>query len=223
MQALWILLLGFGLFLGGEVFSAESSGEAVNVRTSPKKIVVFKNGLGFVVRSGEAEVKNGLAELEPLPSAALGALWFATENPAHRITEVTTVRREEKVPVPAVNLFELMRANIGKKARISYIAGGTEASVEANAEILAVPDDRVTELRTGTESADYISARPRWVAPGSPEPAARGELVILRTSDNGILALPRHAIQSVRLLEANLNTEVRKRDCADAATVRRST
>ena len=198
------------LFCLNLIVLAADSPAATNLNTRPKRIVVFKNGLGFVVRTGEAEVKNGVAELEPLPSAALGALWFATENPAHRITEVTTVRREEKISVAAVNLFELLRANIGKQARVSYIAGGTEASVEANAEILAVPEDRVMEGRTGVELSDYISARPRWVAPGSTEPAARGELVLLRTSDGGILALPRHAIQSVRLLDGNLNTEIRK-------------
>jgi hypothetical protein len=209
MRALWIAFITVGI-VSSNYFSREATGAAADLKTTPQRIVVFKNGLGFVVRSGEAELKDGVAELEPLPSAALGALWFAVENPAHRITEVTTVRREEKVSVPAVNLFELMRANIGKKARISYIAGGTEAHVEANAEILAVPDERVAEGRTGAELADYISARPRWVPPGSTEPAARGELVIFRTSDNGILALPRHAIQSVRLLDANLNTEIRK-------------
>src|SRR5688572_10497035 len=103
MRGKWIVLIvaGINLFTA---FDRLAAAELAPAKTKPTHIAVFKNGLGFVTRSGEVQVQNGAAELEALPAAALGALWFSTENPAHRITEITSVRREQKIATPALNL-----------------------------------------------------------------------------------------------------------------------
>jgi hypothetical protein len=207
MQTLWILLV-FSLLVSAP--AGEPTLEAPILKTKPKRIAVFKDGLGFVLRSGEADVKNSVAELDPLPAAALGALWFSTDDPAHRISEVTSFRRQEKVSVPAVNLFELLRANIGRRARISYATGpaaGALAHVEA--EIMAVPDDRSVTPAAALESPDYLSVR-RWSHPLPPSEPSRGELVLLRNSSNEIVALQKHSIHSVLFAEAELNNAVSK-------------
>ena len=190
-------------------FSAEPG--TPPLKTKPRRIVVFKNGLGFVARSGEAEIKKDVAELDPLPSAALGALWFSTDNPAHRITEVTSIRRPEKVPVPAVNLVELLRANVGKKARIGYINAPTaDASAYMEFEIVAVPDDRLAPATPIHNGLDYLSARSRWANVLPAPEMTRSELVILRNMGGQILALHKSAIQSVQFNDADLHTTVEK-------------
>src|SRR5438128_11720280 len=57
-----------------------------------KTIAVFKNGLGFVFKSGETHLKDGWAELDRLPSGVLGALWIGSTSQQHPVTEVVSRR-----------------------------------------------------------------------------------------------------------------------------------
>ena len=202
-----ILILSLSL----SSFSADVTTVTPAAKTKPTRIAVFKNGLGFVTRSGETDIKNHVVELDPLPDAALGALWFSTDNPVHRITEVTSTRRREKVPVPAANLVELLRANIGKKARIGYTtAPAADTSAYMEFEIVAVPEDRIPAPTAATDAPDYLSARSRWANVLPAPETTRGEVVILRNMSGQILALHKNSIQSVQFSDADLNTTLEK-------------
>ena len=171
---------------------------------SPKRVAVFKNGLGFVVRWGEVKLRGGEAELEALPDAALGALWMTTDDPAKRVLEVSSFTAKEKTPVEAVNFGELLRGNIGQVATIMYSLGLNGNVGTVTGEILAVPEDRPAAEAPAREvfSGRFVRPEPR-------REAARGELVILR-SGNETVAINKHLIQNVRFQSAELTTPVER-------------
>jgi hypothetical protein len=171
------------------------------LKTTPRRIAVLKNGLGFVARSGDTKVQNGLAEIDSLPSASLGALWFTTDNPAHRILEISSAKTLEKVPVPAVNLIELIRANTGRVARVTYTPGGNAGPLIVSGEIIAVPEDR----RAPEPAAGEMPRRHAWDGTPLPE-SARAEIVVLRNTAGQIVALNKHSIHSVQFDTAELAT-----------------
>ena len=65
MKLLWIVAAGVLML------DARAATEALpQVKTTPKRVAVFKNGLGFVLRSGEAKLRDGMAEMDSLPTAS---------------------------------------------------------------------------------------------------------------------------------------------------------
>ena len=154
--------------LAGLVHAATDS--LPQVQTTPKRVAVFKNGLGFVARSGEAKLRDGAAQFDALPTASLGALWITTDDPNKRVLEVSTFADKEKVPVDSVNFQELLRANIGATAIITYSQGGGSANIAlAQGEIISVPEDRSAEILSfGCESVFSPAVPPRTLARTGP-------------------------------------------------------
>ena len=198
MKPVWVLMAACVVLCGR---AAETLPE---VRTAPKRVAVFKNGLGFVVRSGEVKLREGEAELDSLPEAALGALWITTDDPAKRVLEVSSFMAKEKTPVEAVNFGELLRGNIGRVATITYAQGMNGAVAMVAGEIVAVPEDRPTAPLPVRES---ISAR--LVRPEPWRESARGELVIVRSGSETV-AINKGLIQNVRFRDAELTTPVER-------------
>src|SRR5690242_3660162 len=59
-----------------------------------KTVAAFKNGLGFCVKSGSVQLQDGWAALEPLPAAALGALWLGTGDKAGPVTDLVAYKEK---------------------------------------------------------------------------------------------------------------------------------
>ena len=76
--------------------NAESSNELPVWKPKAKTLAVFKNGLGFVMKDGKTDLKDGWARTEQLPAAALGALWIGAKGKGDSIAEV--VAYKDKVP-----------------------------------------------------------------------------------------------------------------------------
>jgi hypothetical protein len=203
MKPWWIFLMCAGI-----VVARSATDTLPQVKTAPKRVVVFKNGLGFIARGGEAKLRDGVAELDELPAATLGALWISTDDPNKRVLEVSAFTAKEKVPVDPVNFGELLRANIGGSATITYMAGGNFGFATVQGEVMAVPEDRAgMEATSGGRTDIFSSASVR------PEPwrePARGEIVLLRNASGEVVAISRSTIQSVRFSKGEVKTGIEK-------------
>jgi hypothetical protein len=88
----------------------------------PKTVAVaaFKDGLAFVVRQGEIPLSSGTGRIAPIPNATLGTLWLSPSTPEARLDEVVAYRYniggERTIP----SIGEVLRANTGKTATITY-------------------------------------------------------------------------------------------------------
>jgi hypothetical protein len=204
MKPLW-MVLGCAAAVGLQ--GAEDS--LPRVKTAPKRVAVFKNGLGFVVRSGEARLSAGAAELDSLPAASLGALWISTDDPNKRVLEVSSFASKESSEVDPVNLGELLEANLGSSAAITYSQGGGSANIAIiQGEIIRVPKDRVASEADGSNPAGIYSSR--VFRPDPSQAPARGEIVIVRTPNDEIVAINKNSIQSVRFARNAFKTALER-------------
>jgi hypothetical protein len=174
--ALWGQMSADDRALAPEVY------EALPVR----EVTVFKDGHSFMLHAGTLPTNAvGNVELDRLPRPVLGTFWpYAT---GAQLTGVVAGRRRMAVERTALNLVDLLRANVGKQAEVTV----TTAS------------DR-TELIEGTISgfpqrsaAELAATRPPDSEPALPQ---LGELVLLQTG-RGERAIPVARILDVMLLE----------------------
>jgi hypothetical protein len=176
------------------------------VKPQVKTLAAFKNGLGFVFKSGETPLKDGWARMDELPAAALGSLWIGTTSKSGRVTDVISYRQKVAEPSEAVTFAELLAANVGKRVAISCSLTDPSARIEGT--LLSVPANRLPDESpwSALGSDDYSAIRPATES-------ARGEIVLIRTGGekSKIVALNKSAIQSVDLLDGGeLNSKIEK-------------
>lgn len=162
-----------------------------------KKIVVFKNGIGFVMKEGKASLKEGWVQTEELPSAVMGSMWFDTANQKNPIAEVIAYKDTTPEELDARSPIELIEANPGQKATVTYSLGNTTRTVEGT--LIKRPRPPSGEASDTTNEAIYRSYNSFAHAR---VPEQTGDLVLLRTETNGqssILGINRNSILTVEL------------------------
>jgi len=176
------------------------------VKPSVKTIAAFKNGLGFVFKSGKAELRNGWTALEELPSAGLGMLWIGTTSTAGRVEEVVSYKGKVEREADSLSIPQLLAANIGREVTLTCtsLANATSPTVFKGT-ILSVPDDRQPEAGTSMSSSyprNYDDTR--------------GQMVLVKLDSGELLALNKSDVRSVQLpAGASLKTKV-SRDVSSA-------
>jgi hypothetical protein len=198
-------IVGSGLFS----FRALAEDDLPLVKPEVKTLAAFKNGLGFVFKSGDVRLKDGWARMDETPAAALGSLWFGTTSKSGPVTDVISYRQKIAESSEAVTLAELLSANVGKRVAITYYMGTSFSRVEGT--LLSVPADRKPD------EAPWPSARPEdYSAYRPPTEPARGEIVLIRTKSGDkslVLAVNKSVIQSVELLDGQeLNSKIEKEE-----------
>jgi len=109
------------------------------LKTKPKTIAIFKSGLGFFIRKGEITLKSGWGVTEYVPRATLGSLWIGSPDKDTILKEAIAFKQEARKESEAISIEELLKANIGKKAIITYDKKTIQGKIKS------VPDDRLPE------------------------------------------------------------------------------
>lgn len=125
-------LLGMILSTLSMPAAVEKEDSLPTLKTKANTIAVFKNGLGFFIREGEVELKNRWAVTEYVPQATLGSLWIGSLDKDAQLNEVIGFFEDVESNTEAITLQELLKLNIGKKAKITAnnkIIEGTIKSV----------------------------------------------------------------------------------------------
>ncbi|MDH4198242.1 MAG: hypothetical protein OEW05_12575, partial [Candidatus Aminicenantes bacterium] len=123
------------------------------LKTKPTVLTVFKNGLGFFIREGTTELKNGWAVTEEVPAATLGSLWVTSLEPGAPVEETVSLLVEMEKSTPAGSLEALLGANVGKKVVVTannQTFEGVIKSAPGNIFILAVRDGEEVALNKGS-------------------------------------------------------------------------
>lgn len=94
-----------------------------------REITVFKDGHAFVLQEGEVPVgESGNVVLDNLPQPIMGTFWpYAAESGA-TLTGVVAGKRAVNVGKQALNMAELLRANVGAAVTLTE-RSGRESSV----------------------------------------------------------------------------------------------
>ena len=84
----------------------------------PKVVAVFKNGLGFFIRTGEATINDGWGVTKFVPQALMGTFWMSTVAPDRYVQEIVAYNESIEDHPKCRTVEELLRANVGKRIRI---------------------------------------------------------------------------------------------------------
>ena len=155
-----------------------------------RTVAAFKNGLGFVFRSGQTDLKDGWAGLGELPAAALGTLWIGTTPPA-RIEEVVSYKGKVARDTESISMDEILQANVGREATLIFVIATAGEQHQVDGVILSAPKDREPDLpNPALASSDSYN---RYA------PIVRGQIVTVKTNDGYILAVERSSIRAIKL------------------------
>lgn len=108
------------ILLAAEAFVFAETSD-VKMTTQIRSVAVFKNGIGYFLRDGKAEVTDGWAQTDMLPPAALGTFWAGSPQPGVRIEQLISSREEVAGTEPVNSIQDLLGANVGK--RITFTSG----------------------------------------------------------------------------------------------------
>src|SRR3954468_3958449 len=145
-----------------------------------REITVFKDGHVFVAHQGNLPVNSdGNVAMDYLPTPIIGTFWpYSADNNA-KLAGVTARQRRVLVQRTALNIRELLEANIGAQAFITEINTN-----HYDATIIGFPIRTVEELES-TAPPNTVEKLPE-----------KGNIVLLRTAE-GTKAVPIERIQDV--------------------------
>jgi len=101
------------------------------LKTAPRILTVFKNGLGFFMREGTTPLRNGWAVTESVPSAALGSLWVTALDGDAIVEDAVSFLAETETQAAAQTLDALIGANVGRKAALTANSQRYEGVIKA--------------------------------------------------------------------------------------------
>ena len=157
------------------------------IQTRTRRVALFKNGLAFFTLEGNLPTDtSGPVSFGPFLAPTHGTFWVAYSKGTplkDMVARETTVTE----PTAAVNLHELLRANVGKRVRLYFTA---EKMEPVSGTLISVADDRIDP-----PPRPYIpgpSAENRRTRP----PHEQGRLALISTS-SGIVAVDPRQVQRV--------------------------
>jgi hypothetical protein len=192
---LWISLVAVA-FLAQACAAADSRAE---VKTTLKRVALFKNGLGFFVREGKLPGRGGRIAIEPLPVPAHGTFWVSYPKDAG-LRDLRATKSTLKQSVEVGSVAELLSANIGKRVVI-WLSDQAEAAIEGT--VLSAPSEARPWPSPGPYEAGYAVSVPR------PIPPSAARLVLVKTS-RGVTAVEAAAIRRADILSEDVVRKVER-------------
>jgi len=154
------------------------------VRMPVQEVTVFKDGHAFVLHAGKMPVdENGNVVMDYLPCPVIGTFWpYSADNKKARLSAVTASQRKVLVDRTALNLRDLIEANVGADVTVTESLGGTNLAYSAT--ILSLPAQSGEEQ----ESLDPSYAGEKV--------ALKGNVVLLKTA-SGVKVVNVDRIQDI--------------------------
>lgn len=108
-----------------------------------REVVVYTDGLGFVVRTGEVALsEDGVYIFDQLPPVLKGSLSVFAEDSAVQIEQVTAYQEEQTVEYPITGGKDFIRENIGRPVQVlteeQTVTGKIKSFLEPNLFVVTV-------------------------------------------------------------------------------------
>ena len=118
-RAFWFTVFLF--LVAGIVPAGETPAKA-------RSLAVFKNGLGFMIRTADLVLKDGWGEIAFVPKATLGSFWLFSSSPKSYVEIGRAGVRKAQTERECQGLAELLQINAGAKVRL--LLSGLTAAIE---------------------------------------------------------------------------------------------
>lgn len=102
-----------------------------------RSLAVFKNGLGFVIRTAKLDLDDGWGEVGFVPNSTLGCLWLFPQTPQAYVESARVGWRKQQQERECLVLADLLQVNAGAKVRLHLLVGQPDLALEG--ELLAMP------------------------------------------------------------------------------------
>ena len=160
------------LSLAGNIALAEQAAPLSALAKLPvREITVFKDGHAFVLHSGKMPTDAaGNVLMDYLPTPVIGTFWPYSAEKRAKLSAVTASPRKVLVERTALNLRDLIEANVGADVFVTE----STVSTRYRATILQVPDQSGEELEA-TSPPNSGQKLP-----------VKGNVVLLKLQDGGV-------------------------------------
>ncbi|MBN2591718.1 MAG: hypothetical protein JXA96_17765 [Sedimentisphaerales bacterium] len=172
------------LMMSFRTIASENIPENALANMPVKEVTVFKDGHSFVLHEGQMPTDaDGNIMLDYLPRPIIGTFWSYSADSKAKLSGVVSGKRIVSIDRTALNIPELIRANIGAKVKVSEI--GIDAY---ECTIFSIPSRSSEELqRTNPDS--------------NPDQLPQQGNIVLFKYEGGIKAVPIERIQQITFLE----------------------
>jgi hypothetical protein len=152
-QMLSVFILMFCLILPIRVGAADKVSGTALANMPVKEVTVFKDGHAFVLHEGSMPTDaDGNVVLDYLPRPIIGTFWSYSAQTSAKLTGVVTGTRIVSFDKTALNIPELIRANVGARVRIA------EAGLSAyECVIFAIPSRSLQELSRNNPPSESLA------------------------------------------------------------------
>jgi hypothetical protein len=164
--------------------AGSQAGNSAAADSTLRQVALFKNGLGFFISEVTCPATDDTFSFVPAAAAAHGTFWIAYP-PQVKLHSLIAKEVESEQPVEVITIYELLKANVGRKVRL------TLSGRQMDCLIKYLPEDRQAPV-------------PQPYAPGSPETAIdrrgpdsmRSRLMIIETA-SGEMSVDPYNVQDV--------------------------
>ena len=168
-----------------------------------KEITVFKDGHAFVLHEGKMPTdKNGNVCLDYLPNPVIGTFWAYSGDAKVKLTSVVSAKNIISLENTALNVQDLICANIGKRALIK----DSSNSSLYEATIVDVPERSTEELSATGRSSEEEKL------------PVKGNIILLKVA-GGIKAVQLGTIQEITFLDSP-NEKISYKDFRNTMTLK---
>jgi len=177
------------------------------VTTKATQVALFKNGVGYFVRTGELPEKSGALIIRPLPTSSHGTFWV-THDREVELHDLVAREATHTEPAEPASLVDLLRTRLGKEVQLHL--RDTEKPIEGT--VLALPEPKPTPQPDPYASGPSV----RYIEPYYPRPSSQGLLLV--KTDWGVVGLGLDRVERVDIYEEgadlSLTREVRSVELA---------
>lgn len=172
------------LTISFRVSASENISESALANMPVKEVTVFKDGHSFVLHEGQMPTDaDGNIVLDYLPRPIIGTFWSYSADSNAKLSGVVSGQRIVSIDRTALNIPELIRANIGAKVKVSEI--GIDAY---ECTIFSIPSRSTEELQRTNPNSN------------TDQLPQQGNIVLLKY-EGGIKAVPIERIQQITFLD----------------------
>jgi hypothetical protein len=158
-----------------------------------REVAIFKDGHAFVTHEGSLEVKGGAVIFEHVPEPVLGAFWPYARGRRVTLESVVASMQEVSETREAISLPELIRANEGKRIKLTVQTGAQIETVEGKN--LGIPRRSVERENTVQPPQYYDRRTGNYVQP----PATATAEMVEETGDIVLVQLEGGGLRTVKL------------------------
>ncbi|CAF4416511.1 unnamed protein product [Rotaria socialis] len=187
--------------------------------THASNVYLFKNGYGMIVKTFEFPPTEGnhsksIELLDPPSNPVHGTFWIQSLSNNTSISAIRTKKTHTFVDKDCCSVEDLLKVNIGQDIQLLVRNDGSKStewisgkikSVKQN-QLISDDEDNDTEVVQGRGiggiqnfqgHATQISASPLTTSSSLPC-IQQSNFILLETTDNDLMALPKSSIQSIR-------------------------